>query len=47
MLRLNWEISVMTLLTPDLILKEEPLEVVLALSRNCGQRLEAAKTKLE
>ena len=33
--------------TPGLILKDEPLEVVLALLRNSGQRLEAGKTKLE
>ena len=33
--------------TPGLILKDEPLEVVLALLRTAGQRLEAGKTKLE
>ena len=33
--------------TPGLTLKDEPLEVVLALLRTAGQRLEAGKTKLE
>ena len=37
----------MTLIELNLILKDEPLELVLALLNNCGQRLEAGKTKLE
>ena len=33
--------------TPGLILKDNPLEVIIALLRKSGQRLEAGKTKLE
>ena len=33
--------------SPGLILKDDPLEVIIALLRNSGQRLEAGKMKLE
>lgn len=33
--------------TPGLILKDHPLEVIIALLRNSGQRLESGKMKLE
>ena len=33
--------------TPGLILKDHPLEVIIAMLRNSGQRLEAGKLRLE